>query len=52
MTSPFGKPSDVQVRSLVSTVVAQPAGAQRGTTPLNQPPGSAISGEKIGRAHV
>jgi len=45
MTSPFGKPSDVQVRSTLSTVVAQPAGAQRGTTPLNQPIGSALSGE-------
>lgn len=45
MTAPFGKPSDVQVRSTVSTVIAQPAGAQRGMTPLNQAPGSALSGE-------
>ncbi len=45
MTNPFGKPSDVQVRSILSAVIAQPVGAQYGTTPLNQPPGSALSGE-------
>ena len=45
MTAPFGTPAQFNISSVVSTVVAQPAGAQRGMTPLNQPSGSALSGE-------
>lgn len=45
MTTPFGSPAEFRVTSIVSTVVAQPAGAARNVTLLNQAPGSALSGE-------